>query len=63
MSIMVKTIFYIIISVITLWALDSVRLNEIFKKNRVIQSRVIYLFITLSLSYLVVNFIYDFLRL
>ena len=63
MSIMVKTIFYIIISVIMLWALDSVRLNEIFKKNRVIQSRVIYLFITLSLSYLVVNFIYDFLRL
>ena len=63
MNIMVKTIFYIIIAVITLWALDSVRLNEIFKKNRVIESRVIYLFITLSLSYLVVNFIYDFLRL
>nr|MBP3258484.1 DUF1146 domain-containing protein [Bacilli bacterium] len=60
---MVKTIFYLIISCITLWALDSVRLNEIFKKNRYIQSRIIYLFITLSLSYLVVNFIYDFLRL
>ena len=60
---MVKTIFYLIISCITLWALDSVRLNEIFKKNRYIQSRIIYLFITLSLSYLVVNFVYDFLRL
>ena len=60
---MVKTIFYLIISCITLWALDSVRLNEIFKKNRYIQSRIIYLFITFSLSYLVVNFIYDFLRL
>ena len=63
MNIMVKTIFYLIISCITLWALDSVRLNEIFKKNRYIQSRIIYLFITFSLSYLVVNFIYDFLRL
>ena len=60
---MVKTIFYLIITCITLWALDSVRLNEIFKKNRYIQSRIIYLFLTLSLSYLVVNFIYDFLRL
>ncbi len=63
MNIMVKTIFYLLISCITLWALDSVRLNEIFKKNRYIQSRIIYLFITFSLSYLVVNFIYDFLRL
>ena len=60
---MIKTIFYLIISCITLWALDSVRLNEIFNKNRYIQSRIIYLFITFSLSYLVVNFIYDFLRL
>ena len=60
---MVKTIFYLIVVAITLWALDGVRLNEIFKKNRYMQSRVVYLFITLSLSYLVVNFVYDFLRL
>ena len=60
---MTKTILYLVISVITMWALDGVRINEIFKKNRVIQSRVMYLFITLSITYLVVNFIYDFLNL
>ena len=60
---MIKTIFYLIVAVITLWCLDSVRLNDFFKQNRVIQARVMYLFITLSVSYLVVNFIYDFLRL
>jgi len=60
---MTKLILYLVISVITMWALDGVRINEIFKKNRVIQSRVMYLFITLSITYLVVNFIYDFLSL
>lgn len=60
---MIKTIFYLIITTIVLWALDSVRLNEIFKKNRYVQSRIIYLCITLALSYLVVNFVFDFLRL
>lgn len=63
MNIMVKTILYLLVAVITMYALDGVRLNEIFKKNRYIQSRIMYLLITLSISYLVVNFLYDFLRL
>ncbi len=63
MIIMVKTICYLIVAVIVMWALDGVRLNDIFKKNRYIQSRFIYLFLTMSISYLVVNFIYDFMRL
>ena len=63
MNIMVKTIFYLLVTPIVMWALDSVRINEIFKKNRYIQSRLVYLFITLALSYLVVNFVFDFLRI
>ncbi len=63
MNIMVKTILYLLVAVITMYTLDGVRLNEIFKKNRYIQSRIMYLLITLSISYLVVNFLYDFLRL
>ena len=60
---MTKTILYIIACLIVMWALDGVRINEIFKKNRYIQSRLLYLIIMFSLSYLLVNFIYDFLRL
>ena len=60
---MTKLILYLVISVITMWTLDSVRINEIFKKNKVIQARIMYLFLTLSITYLVVNFIYDFLSL
>ena len=60
---MVKTFLYFIITIITIWALDGVRLNEIFKKGRVLESKITYLFISFSISYLVVNFIYDFLKL
>lgn len=60
---MIKTIFYLIIVAIVIWALDGVRLNEIFKQNRTIQARVIYLLISLSISYLVTNFFFDFLRI
>lgn len=60
---MAKTILYLVVAVITMWALDGVRINDIFKKNRIIQARIMYLFLTLSITYLVVNFIYDFLNL
>ena len=60
---MTKMILYIIIALICMWALESVRFNEIFKKNKYWQSRIFYLMILFSLSYLVVNFIYDFLNL
>ena len=63
MNIMIKTIFYLLVTPIVMWALDGVRINEIFKKNRYMQSRLMYLFITLALSYLVVNFVFDFLRI
>ena len=60
---MTKTILYIISTLFVMWALDGVRINEIFKKNRYFQSRAFYLILMFSLSYLFVNFIYDFLRL
>jgi uncharacterized integral membrane protein (TIGR02327 family) len=56
----IKTILYIIIVPITIWALESLNINQFFKKNRYYQSRIIYLIISLGLSYLVVNFFYDF---
>lgn len=56
----VKTILYIIFIPIVLWALDSININFIFKKNRYYQSRMLYLILTLIISYLLVNFIIDF---
>ena len=58
-----KAILYIIVFVFTIWALDSININSIFKKNRVIQARIVYLLITIAIVYPVTNFIWDFFLL
>lgn len=60
---MVKFILYLLIIPIVVWSMDSVNINGIFKKgeSNYYQARVIYMMIVVSISYLVVNFINDFL--
>ena len=55
-----KAILYIFITPFVIWALDSINIQNIFKKNRYYQARLLYLLITLGLTYLTVNFLYDF---
>lgn len=57
---MIRTVLYVFLTPIVLWAMDSIKINNIFKKNRVIQANVIYLIISLCLTYLLVNFFMDF---
>lgn len=56
----VKTVLYIFTVPIVVWALESLNIDRFFKKNHVFQIRVFYLLLTLSFSYLCVNFFYDF---
>lgn len=56
----VKTILYIVIVPLTIWIISSMRLEHLFKKNQTMQIIMFYLFLSLGISYLVVNFIYDF---
>lgn len=56
----VKTILYLVITPFIIWSLESINVNGLFKKNRYYQARLLYLFLSLGLSYLVVNFLYDF---
>ncbi len=56
----VKTILYLVITPLVIWALDSINITNVFKKNRYYQARALYLILSLSLSYLTVNFLYDF---
>lgn len=55
----VKFILYILVGIITIWSMESININQIFKKNRIIQARVFYFFLTISIIYLATNFIYD----
>lgn len=55
-----KTILYIVVVPLSIWAIDSVNISRIFKKNHVYQARLLYFMLSMGLSYLVVNFLYDF---
>jgi len=55
----IKFILYILVGIVTIWSMESININQIFKKNRVLKARVFYFFLTISLVYLVTNFFYD----
>ena len=54
-----KFFLYILVTIIVIWAMESVNINQIFKKNKVLQARVFYFLLGISLIYLVTNFIMD----
>ena len=56
----IKALIYCVIVPLIIWLLDGIEINKIFKKNNNIQASIFYLVICISLSYLVVNFFYDF---
>lgn len=58
---MIKLIIYLIVIPLTIYAVDSVNMNGIFKKNKQYQARVFYILLVFGLSYLITNFLYDFL--
>lgn len=55
-----KIFIYMLVSILVIWAMDSVNINSIFKKNKIYQARVFYFLLAISLIYLITNFIYDF---
>ncbi len=56
----VKLILYLLVIPIVIWSLDGLNINTIFKKHKYMEARIIYILISLALSYLIVNFLYDF---
>ncbi len=54
-----KIFVYIIVTLLVSWSLESININGIFKKNRIIQAKFVYFFLAASLIYLVTNFIMD----
>lgn len=54
-----KFFLYIVVTILVIWAMESVNINQIFKKNKVTQARVFYFLMGISLIYLVTNFLMD----
>jgi len=55
-----KLIIYIIVTPIVIYAMDSLNINGMFKKNRNLQANIMYCIIAFSLIYLVSSLISDF---
>lgn len=60
---MLKIILYVIIIPIVVWSMDSINLNSIFKKGQsdYYQARVFYMLLVIVISFIVVNFLNDFI--
>lgn len=56
----VKFFIYIFVTILVVWSMDSININQIFKKNKVFQARLFYFLLVLAMIYLVTNFLYDF---
>ena len=54
-----KFFLYLVVTILVIWAMDSLNINGIFKKNKVIQARLLYFFLGIALIYLVTNFLMD----
>ena len=60
---MVKFLLYILVIPIVVFSMDSLDINRIFKRGQsnYYQARVFYMLLVMSISYLIVNFVNDFL--
>ena len=54
-----KFFLYLLVTPLTIYAMDSLNINQIFKKNHVLQALIFYILMGLSIIYLVTNFLYD----
>ncbi len=55
-----KFFIYLLTTPLVLYSLDAVNINQIFKKNKIMQARIFYLILALCIIYNLTNFIYDF---
>lgn len=55
----VKFFIYCLITILVIWAMDSININGIFKKNKILQARIFYFLLGISMIYLITNFIFD----
>ena len=60
---MIKVYLYTIFLFFSIWLLEAVDFDRFFKKNKIMQARILYLLISIMMTYIVVNFIWDFYSL
>lgn len=54
-----KFFLYCAVTMLVIWAMSSININGIFKKNKIIEARIFYFLLGISMIYLITNFIMD----
>ena len=54
-----KLFLYLFSSVVVIFSIDSININQIFKKNRVFQAKIFYFLLALCMIELLTNFLYN----
>jgi uncharacterized integral membrane protein (TIGR02327 family) len=58
----IKVYLYVIFTGLSIFALSGINFNNIVKKNKVIESRILVMLLAFALGYLLTNFVYDFVN-
>lgn len=59
----IKVYIYVITLLTSAYALSGLNFDAFIKKNKALEARVLVLLLSMACSYLVTNFIYDFISL
>ena len=54
-----KVFLYLFSSIIVIWSIDSVNINQIFKKNKNNQAKIFYFLLALCMIELLTSFFYN----
>lgn len=54
---MIEVALSLVVFALSLWALDALHFSKLLKANKVIQAQVLYLFLAMALTALVVQFL------
>jgi len=54
-----KFFLYIFSSIIVIYSIDSININQIFKKNKIMQARIFYFLLALCMIELLTSFLYN----
>ena len=55
-----KFFLYLFSTIIVIYTIDSININQIFKKNKIMQARIFYFLIALCMIELLTSFLYNF---
>lgn len=55
----IKILLYVIFIPLSIWIMLSLKIEHLFKKNSTNQIKVFYFIMSLLISYLLVNFVFD----